>query len=95
MLQRFWGWTSSPEMEATMNVGQTVRVRPASQVARDWNIPSDAQGMVTCKYRLLNARQSASNRLDVRFSPKLVVWGAPEEAFEVFEAFEPHKSDFR
>ena len=75
-----------------MNVGQTVRVRPASQVARDLKIPSDAQGIVTCKYRLLNESLSASNRLDVRFSPKLVVWGAAEEAFE---AIEPDNSDFR
>jgi hypothetical protein len=75
-----------------MNVGQTVRVRPASQVARDWKIPSDAQGIVTRKYRLLNESLSASNRLDVRFSPTLMVWAASEEAFE---AIEPHKSDFR
>jgi hypothetical protein len=69
-------------MEAIMNVGQKVRVRPASRVARDWKIPRDAQGTVICKYRLLKESQAAPDRLDVRFSPRIVVWGAPEEAFE-------------
>ena len=69
-------------MEAIMNVGQKVRVSPASRLAREWKIPNDVQGIVICKYRVLKESQGAPDRLDVRFSPKLVIWGAPAEAFE-------------
>jgi hypothetical protein len=65
-----------------MRVGQKVRISSTSRVARQWNIPRDAQGIVTCRYRVLNERATAPDRLDVRFSSKLVVWGAPEEVFE-------------
>jgi hypothetical protein len=73
---------SAPDMEAVMNVGQKVRVRPTSRFARDWKIPQDAQGLVTCKYRLLKESQDAPDRLDVRFGQRLMIWGAPAEAFE-------------
>jgi hypothetical protein len=65
-----------------MNVGQKVRVKAASQAVRDWKVPRGAQGTVICKYRLLKQSQMAPVRLDVRFSPQFVLWGAPEEAFE-------------
>ena len=66
-----------------MDVGQKVRVRPQSGVAHDWEIPCEALGTVICRYRLLRADLQAPDRLDVRFSADLVVWGASEEAFEV------------
>jgi len=66
-----------------MNVGQKVRVRDGSSLARDWDIPRDAQGTVLCRYRLLRDRQDAPDRLDVRFSSQVIVWGASEGSFEV------------
>jgi hypothetical protein len=65
-----------------MNPGQKVRVRPTSSVARDWNIPREAQGTVICRYRVLKDAQTAPDRLDVRFSRRLFVWGAPDREFE-------------
>ena len=66
-----------------MDVVQKVRVKPDSGVAHDWEIPCAALGTVICRYRLLKDDQRAPDRLDVRFSRELVVWGASEEAFEV------------
>jgi len=68
-----------------VKVGQTVRVRPRSPVALDWEIPAQAQGTVTCTYRLLREGAIAPERVDVRFSPNRVVWGARESEFEVIE----------
>ena len=65
-----------------MNVGQKVRVRPGSGLARYWNIHQDALGTITCRYRVLKASQVAPERIDVRFDSKLVVWGASEQEFE-------------
>ena len=69
-------------MEAITHAGQKVRVRPSSPAARDWQIPRDAEGTVICQYRLLRGGPSVADRVDVRFSPKLVVWGAPSCEFE-------------
>ena len=66
-----------------MDLVQKVRVKPHSGVAHDWEIPSEALGTVICRYRLLRDDREAPDRLDVRFSPELVVWGASEDAFEV------------
>jgi hypothetical protein len=82
------GLSSSPLRQffnsgAIMHAGQKVRVKPASRIARDWNIPREALGTVICRYRLLKDKTVAPDRLDVRFSPKLVVWGAPDKEFEV------------
>lgn len=63
-----------------MQIGQKVRVK-APNLARDWNIPRGTEGTVECAYRVL--RNTAVERLDVRFSPYLVVWGAPADAFEL------------
>jgi hypothetical protein len=65
-----------------MHVGQKVTVKPLSSVAREWHIPSGAEGIVLCRYRLLNSDNDAPHRLDVRFEPKLTVWGAPDIDFE-------------
>jgi hypothetical protein len=68
-----------------MNAGQKVRVRPTSRFATRWKIPRDAQGTVLCRYRLLKDGDSAPDRLDVRFGQNIVLWGAPDEAFEAVE----------
>jgi hypothetical protein len=69
-----------------MEAGQRVRVRASSQLAREWNIPSDAKGTVICRYRLLRERQVGPVRLDVRFSSRLVLWGVPDCEFEAVES---------
>ena len=65
-----------------MQVGQKVRIRSSSVAAREWHVPRGAEGTILCRYRLLKGGESAPFRLDVRFSAKLVVWGAPDEEFE-------------
>jgi hypothetical protein len=65
-----------------MQVGQRVRVRPSSSVAREWHVLRGAEETILCQYRLLKGGDSAPLRLDVRFSPRLVVWGAPDIDFE-------------
>jgi len=57
-----------------MKVGQRVRFKPTSGAARYWKIPHDAQGTVMCSYRLLASNRAAPDRLDVRFTPQLVIW---------------------
>jgi hypothetical protein len=69
-------------MEATMKVGQRVRFKSTSGAARYWKIPHDAQGTVMCSYRLLANNRAAPDRLDVRFTPQLVIWGGSAEDFE-------------
>jgi len=72
-------------MEATMKVGQRVRFKSTSSAARYWKIPHDAQGTVMCSYRLLASNPSnraAPDRLDVHFTPQLVIWGGAAEDFE-------------
>jgi hypothetical protein len=69
-------------MEATMKVGQRVRFKSTSDAARYWKIPHDAQETVMCSYRLLSNNRAAPDRLDVRFTPQLVIWGGAAEDFE-------------
>ena len=66
-----------------MNVGQKVRIKPDSPLARDLKIPREAQGTVTCRYRVLKDGEDAPDRLDVRFGPQVVVCRVSEGAFEV------------
>ena len=68
-----------------MDPGQRVRLRPSSPVGSDWKIPSGAEGTILCRYRLLRAPRGAPDRVDVRFSPKLVVWGASSVEFEAVD----------
>jgi len=75
-----WGEFSQPR-KATMKVGQRVRFKSTS-AARYWKIPQDAQGTVMCSYRLLANNRAAPDRLDVRFTPQLVIWGGAAEDFE-------------
>ena len=69
-------------MEAIVKTGQRIRLKPSSPAAREWNIPPGAEGTVLCRYRLLADRPLAADRLDVRFGPQRVVWGAPAVEFE-------------
>jgi hypothetical protein len=68
-------------MKATMKVGQRVRFKSTS-AARYWKIPEDAQGTVMCSYRLLKSNRARADRLDVCFTPQLVIWGGAAEDFE-------------
>jgi hypothetical protein len=69
-------------MEAIVKTGQRIRLKPSSRAAREWNVPPGAEGTVICRYRILADRPLASDRLDVRFGPQRVVWGAPAVEFE-------------
>jgi hypothetical protein len=66
-----------------MKVGQRVRFKPTSGAARYWKIPHKAQRTVMCSYRLLTSYRARADRLDVRFTPQLVIWGGAAEDFEV------------
>ena len=66
-----------------MKAGQKVRVKPTSRFKDMLDISPDAQGTILCSYRLLREGWVAPERLDVRFGPRLVVWGAPEVEFEI------------
>ena len=65
-----------------MIVGQRVRLRPRSRLAREWDIPPGAEGTLLCEYQIRARTFALPDRLDVRFSQKLVVWGAPAAEFE-------------
>ena len=66
-----------------MKVGQRVRFKSASSAARYWKIPHDAQGTVMSSYRLLTSnRRATADRLDVRFTPQIVIWDGAAEDFE-------------
>jgi hypothetical protein len=66
-----------------MKKGQQIRLKLSSRAAQEWNLPHGAEGTVICHYRLFAGRPSASDRLDVRFSSRTVIWGAPATEFEV------------
>ena len=61
---------------------QRVRVKPASHVARDWDIQPDASGTVICRYRALISFFSIPDRIDVHFAPDKMIWGKPADEFE-------------
>lgn len=67
-----------------MQTMQKVRFKAASPLSRELRIPVEAQGAVICRYRLLRGA-SSGHKLDVRFGPDLVVWGAPDDQFEPVE----------
>ena len=46
-------------------------------------MPDEAEATVICHYRVLAGPQGTAERLDVRFGPRRVVWGAPASEFEV------------
>ena len=65
-----------------MKVGQRVCLKSTS-AARYWKIPQDAQGTVISSYRLLTSnRRATADRLDVRFTPQIVIWDGAAEDFE-------------
>jgi hypothetical protein len=67
---------------AMATTGQQVRLRATSPLARQWNIAPEAEGTVICCYELLGRAAGAPERLDVRFGPRKVLWGAPAIEFE-------------
>jgi hypothetical protein len=74
-----------------MITGQRIRLRAQSRLAREWNLPNNAQGTLICRYQIL-ARDLAPDRLDVRFNSRLVVWGAPAAEFEPIEDPQPRRN---
>ena len=69
-------------MEAIVTTERHVRLKAFSPLAREWNLPPGAEGTVICRYRMLARRSLAPERMDVRFGPHKVVWGAPAIEFE-------------
>jgi hypothetical protein len=69
-------------LEAKMQKGERIRLRPASPGAQEWRLPCDAEGTVLCHYRVFAGRPGASDRMDVLFSSETVIWGAPASEFE-------------
>ena len=68
-----------------MRVGQTVRLRPASPVAREWGLTTPVEGVVMCEYRILARGAPTPDRVDVRLATGNVVWGGAAADFEPFE----------
>lgn len=68
-----------------MQAGQKVRFKAASPLLQRLSLPPDAQGAVLCAYQLLRGAGTDSRRVDVRFGPGLIVWGAPDDQFETVE----------
>ena len=65
-----------------MRTGQKIRLKASSRAAGALRISHEAEGTVICLYRALAGRPGASERVDVRFGPKTVLWGAPVTEFE-------------
>jgi hypothetical protein len=72
-------------METIVEKGQQIRLKYSSRAAQEWNVPVGAEGTVICRYRLFAGRPTESDRLDVRFTPRTIIWGAPATEFEVIE----------
>ena len=66
-----------------MRKGERIRLRRASPAAAEWSVPEEAEATVICHYRVFAGRPGAAERLDVRFGPRRVIWGAPASEFEV------------
>lgn len=64
-----------------MKKGQRIRLRPSVRAAQDWGITNDAEGVVLCRYVALSGPASGAERVDVKFGPQTIVWGAPANAF--------------
>ena len=60
-----------------METGQKVCLKPDSALAREWELPSGAEGVVLCSYRLVNNLSQHVERVDVQFGERTIVWGAP------------------
>lgn len=71
--------------EHILRTGQKVRLKTASPLKQRFNLPPEALGAVICSYRLLRGAERSAERLDVRFGPELVVWGAPDDQFEAID----------
>lgn len=69
-----------------MRVGEKVRLRMKSPVAREWGISQPVEGVVMCQYRILARGAAAPDRLDVRLATGNIIWGGAAADFESFEA---------
>ena len=69
-----------------MTPGQRVRVRSASHLAQRKDAVPGEMGTVLCSYRIRTG--GASERLDVRFSSNMVMWGVAADEFEPVEGQE-------
>lgn len=68
-----------------MRTGQQVRIRPASPLARRFQLNARDCGVVLCQYSVLARGTRAPERLDVRLPSGLIAWGVPADAFEAIE----------
>jgi hypothetical protein len=84
-VRRIVAFLSSGHQGVVMRAGQKVRLKSASPLKQRLNLPPGAQGAVLCAYRLLRSADLEPHRVDVRFGPELVVWGAPDDQFEAIE----------
>ena len=68
-----------------MRVGEKVRLRPASPVAREWGLSAPVEGVVMCQYRILARGAREPDRVDVRLAGGGIVWGGAAADFEPCE----------
>jgi hypothetical protein len=68
-------------MGLSLQKGQRLRPIHPAVAEREWGVAGDAVGTVICAYRVTYERLGAVDRVDVRFGPRQVVWGAPANEF--------------
>jgi hypothetical protein len=68
-------------MGLSLHKGQRLRPIHPAVAEREWGVAGDAVGTVICAYRVTYERLGAVDRVDVRFGPKQIVWGAPATEF--------------
>ena len=66
--------------------GQKVRIRPASPLARAFNLAPDILGTVICAYSARARGRVEIERVDVRFANNEMVWGGAADQFEIVAA---------
>jgi hypothetical protein len=64
-----------------LHKGQLLRPVHPAVAEREWGVPGDAVGTVLCAYHMTFECQGPTHRVDVRFGPRKVVWGAPADQF--------------
>jgi len=68
-------------MGLSLQKGQRLRPIHPAVAEREWGVAGDAVGTVICAYRVTYERLGAVDRVDVRFGPRKIVWGAPAAEF--------------
>ena len=68
-------------MSGMPSKGERLRPRHPALAEREWGVSGDAVGTVICSYRVGLPSARPVERVDVRFGPRLIVWGAPAAEF--------------